>query len=155
MKRILILITLFSLSLLVSCSGDGLNEDGEVKDSAESEKDYVDDFDFDDGYKEIEATVIVEEGSHFWVSNTNSETLADELQRLAEMGDPYELKETDEGRILYSVEGVANDESNSWKVYSESCEGGQECPDNLDEIILEEGMEFIIIYLHEDDDFEI
>lgn len=153
MKRVLILITLFSLSLLVACSDDGLNEDGEVKDSAESEEEYVDDF--DDGYKEVEATVIAEEGSHFWVSNTDSETLADELQRLAEMGDPYELKETDEGRILYSIEGVANDESNSWKVYSESCESGQECPDNLDEIILEEGMKFVIIYLHEDDDFEI
>lgn len=153
MKRVLILITLFSLTLLVACSDDGLNEDGKVKDSAESEEEYVDDF--DDEYKEVEATVITEEGSHFWVSNTNSETLADELQRLAEMGDPYELKETDEGRILYSIEGVANDESNSWKVYSESCEGGQECPDNLDEIVLEEGMKFIIIYLHEDDDFEI
>lgn len=153
MKRVLILITLFSLTLLVACSDDGLNEDGKVKDSAESEEEYVDDF--DDEYKEVEATVITEEGSHFWVSNTDSETLADELQRLAEMGDPYELKETDEGRILYSVEGVANDESNSWKVYSESCEGGQECPDNLDEIVLEEGMKFVIIYLHEDDDFEI
>lgn len=153
MKKVLILITLFSLTLLVACSDDGLNEDGKVKDSAESEEEYVDDF--DDEYKEVEATVITEEGSHFWVSNTNSETLADELQRLAEMGDPYELKETDEGRILYSIEGVANDESNSWKVYSESCEGGQECPDNLDEIVLEEGMKFVIIYLHEDDDFEI
>lgn len=153
MKRVLILITLFSLTLLVACSDDGLNEDGKVKDSAESEEEYVDDF--DDEYKEVEATVITEEGSHFWVSNTDSETLANELQRLAEMGDPYELKETDEGRILYSVEGVANDESNSWKVYSESCEGGQECPDNLDEIVLEEGMKFVIIYLHEDDDFEI
>lgn len=152
MKRVLILITLFSLSLLVACSNDGL-KDREVKDSAESEEEYADDF--DDEYKEVEATVITEEGSHFWVSNTNSETLADELQRLAEMGDPYELKETDEGRILYSIEGVANDESNAWKVYSDSCEGGQECPDNLDEIVLEEGMKFVIIYLHEDDDFEI
>ena len=153
MKTVLILITLFSLSMLVACSNDGLNEDGEVKGSAESEEEYVDDF--DDGYKEIEATVIIEEGSHFWVSNTDSETLADELQRLAEMGDPYELKETDEGRILYSIEGVANDESNAWKVYSESCEGGQECPDNLDEIVLKGGVKFVIIYLHEDDDFEI
>lgn len=160
MKRILKVMTLLLLSLLMACSP---NEETEWKDFPESQEDYIEESgdyieetdELEGNYKNIQVNIVKEDNSDFFASNTDSETLGDELERMMDNGDPYELKETNEGRILHAYEDVENAGEGKWKIFSDSCGEDQECPDDLDEIVLEDEAEFIIIYLNESDEIEI
>lgn len=146
MKRLLFL-TIISLIALVGCSDksdDPKVNDGDRKLPVNTKEEYG----------KMTVNMVIDEKGFFWISNTNSVTLGDEinLRNNNEDGDFMILEEGPNGRTIYSFDGHENNENNRWIILSPSCgeyseeEGMGQCDDNVDSIILEDGIEIVLLY---------
>lgn len=128
MKKVLLFL-IVGIIFLVGCSD---NEDVEV-----NTKDY---------YEMVTMNIINDDETLLWASNSNARTLGAAIDEENKYEDFFQLKETSEGRIIESYQDTKNKGDNQWMIFSESCGETQICDTNVDSIILDEELEFIIIY---------
>jgi len=79
-------------------------------------------------------------------ANTDSKTLGEEIDKFNKFHDPkIILKQTKDGRVIHSFDGMENNDKYEWEITSEDCKGGI-CSKDVDSIKLDKDMEFVIMY---------
>lgn len=147
MKR-LTLVMIVAFFVITGCSSDNEKEEVTEDDIADTEETAED---IKDYYEMVSINITYGDVSEFWASNSNARTLGSAIDEDNRHVDFFELKETDKGRIINSLEGYENDEDNRWIILSESCGENQQCDDDVDSILLDEEKEFMIIYADMED----
>ncbi|MEK5068045.1 S-layer homology domain-containing protein [Sporosarcina sp. FSL K6-1508] len=106
--------------------------------------------DFAKGYGmneiEIDINIDTENGSRSWIVNTKSKTLGEEIEKVNKSTNiEITLKQTKDGRVIYSFYGMENNDKYEWEITSEDCKGGI-CSKDVDSIKLDKDMKFVIKY---------
>lgn len=99
-----------------------------------------------DEYNQVSVSILSEEGSYFWASNTNATTLGEAIDRENEYKDFILLEDTPDGRVIKSIEGIENEGDFEWTLLSKDCGENDRCEKNVDSIDLDKELEFVIVY---------
>lgn len=106
-----------------------------------------------DEYNQVSVSILSEEESHFWASNTNAKTLGEAIDRENEFGDFLLLEDTPDGRIIKSFNGIENEGDFEWTLLSKDCGEDDKCQKDVDSIDLDKELEFIIVYTDDEEIF--
>ena len=148
MKR-LTATSIILLSLLTACGIEKENAplDNSIPDTTEEVNAEVID---ESEYNQISININYGNEGEFYATNTNAETLGEQIDIENETSKFIELKESNGERFIHSYKGYTNNKNGEWLVLKENEEESLVIEDSVDNIELNEGDEFRIIYNEKD-----
>lgn len=97
-------------------------------------------------YHKIRVNIDMDNGSQYWGDTTNSKTLGEEIDKHNKLDNQkIILKETKDGRVIHSFDGMESNDKYEWNITSKGCNGGK-CSKDINSIKLDEDMDFVIKY---------